>query len=216
MQLLLRHPFHAADAREPSASWPLTLFVMIASGFVTSELTTEWESARRIFVWAPDYFASVLHFSAYGGWMEGFWTLFVFPLGLWGILGAVTVSFKRSEKISEAWRKVALPLAVIISAGHMSKGLAKFVAWVGFLPLALNDPLGINTAVAIASKSLSPPAPLLSLPAVSALGIALISLGIMFAVREARLAHPETYHHQLFSKLALATVFAAIVVGWGL
>jgi hypothetical protein len=215
MQLLLRRPFHAADAREPVASWPLTLFIMLASGFVTSELTTEWENARKIFVWAPEYFASVFQLSAFKGWIEGLWTLFVFPLAIWSVLGAVTVIFKRSEKISQAWRKLALPLAILISAGHMSKALAKFTSWVGFLPLSLHDPLGITTATAIASKSLSPPAPWLSLHTVSILGLVLISLGIVFSIREARLTHPETYHHRLFPKFALAAVFVVIVAGWG-
>lgn len=214
MQLLLRRPFHAVDARESMASWPLTLFVMLASGFVTSELTTEWESARKIFVWLPDHFVSAFHLSAYQGWLEGFWTLFVFPLAVWSILGAVTVIFRRSDKIIEAWRKLALPLAVIISAGHMSKALAKFTSWVGFLPLALRDPLGVNTATAIASKSLSPPTPLLSLSTVSFLSLALISLGVVFSLREARLANPDGYRHRVLPKLALAGLFLAIVVGW--
>lgn len=203
MQLLLRRPFHAADARES-----------LASGFVTSELTTEWESARKIFVWLPDHFASMFHLSAYQGWLEGFWTLFVFPLAVWSILGAVTVMFRRSDKITEAWRKLALPSAVIISAGHMSKALAKFTSWVGFLPLAVSDPLGVDTAAAIASKSLLPPAPLLSLHTVSILGLILISLGVVFSIREARLANPEGYRHRVLPKLALAGLFLAIVVGW--
>lgn len=214
MHLLLRRPFHAADVREPMASWPLTLFIMLASGFVTSELTTEWESARKIFVWLPDHFVSALHLSVYQEWLEGFWTLFMFPLAVWSILGAVTVMSRRSDKITEAWRKLALPLAVIISAGHMSKALAKFTSWVGFLPLALRDPLGVNTATAIASKSLSPPEPLLSLSTVSFLSLALISLGVVFSIREARLANPEGYQHRVLPKLALAGLFLAIVVGW--
>jgi hypothetical protein len=215
MQLLLRRPFHEADAREPLTSWPLTLFIMLVSGFVTSELTSEWESAHKIFVSVPEHIASALNLTAYSGWLEGFWTLFVFPLGLWSILGAVTVIFRRSDKISEAWRKLALPLAVIISAGHMSKALAKFTSWVGFLPLALRDPFGVNTATAIASKSFSSPTPWLSLHTVSILGLLLITIGIIFSIREARLANPNGYQHHTLPKLALAGLFLAIVVGWG-
>jgi hypothetical protein len=214
MQLLRRRPFHAADAREPIASWPLTLFIMLAPGFVTSELTTEWDSARKIFVWLPGHFVSMFHLYDYQGWLEGFWTLFLFPLGVWSILGAVTVVFRRSDKITEACRKLALPLSIIISAGQMSKALTKFTSWVGFLPLALRDPLGVNTAAAIASKSLLPPEPLLSLHKVSILGLVLISLGVVFSIREARLAKPDGYRHRVLPKLALAGLFLAIIIGW--
>ena len=50
MQLLLRRPFHTADAREELASWPVVLFVMLVSGFVSYEVCSEWAAARAAFL----------------------------------------------------------------------------------------------------------------------------------------------------------------------
>lgn len=117
--------------------------------------------------------------------------------------------------VIRSWRFLALPLAVIVSSGHMAKGLAKFVSWVGFLPYALKDPLGIMTASGISSKTIPQPAPLLSLPVVSLVGMVLVVTGIYFSIHEARLANPETYHLRLAPKLVLAVLFAFIIFGWG-
>ena len=60
MQLLLRRPYHAADAREERASWPVVLFVMLVSGFVSYEVCTEWATARAAFLWVPEHGATLL------------------------------------------------------------------------------------------------------------------------------------------------------------
>lgn len=57
----------------------------------------------------------------------------------------------------EAWRRLALPLAIVIAGGHRSKGLAKIVSWGGFLPLSAKDLLGIDTARAITAETLPRP-----------------------------------------------------------
>lgn len=41
MQLVLRRPFHPSDVCEPAASWPVTIFVMMVSGFITEKLCSE-------------------------------------------------------------------------------------------------------------------------------------------------------------------------------
>lgn len=216
MQLVLRRPFHRADAREPLASWPATIFVMLVSGFVTGELCSEWSTAQAIFLWLPERFIDHFSLSAVGGWIEGVWMILVYPMVLWFVLGVLSsLGSRDASMIIKSWRLLALPLAVIISAGHMAKGLAKFVSWVGFLPSAVKDPPGIMTALEISSKAVPHPAPLLSISVVSLMGMALVAASMYFSLRESRLANPETYHQRLAPKLALAILFACIVFGWG-
>jgi hypothetical protein len=88
---------------------------------------------------------------------------------------------------AEGVRRLALPLAVVIAAGHMAKGLAKFVSWAGFLPVAWKQPDGVSTSLAMAVKTMKQPASLLSLQAVSLIGMALILAALWFSLRELRL-----------------------------
>lgn len=140
----------------------------------------------------------------------------IFPLLLWFVLGVLTSLNSDDASITiKSWRLLALPIAVVISTGHMAKGMAKFVSWVGFFPHALKDPPGIKTAFGITSKDISQPEPLLSISVVSLMGMVLVVAGIYFAVREAQFANPETYHKRLAPKFALAILFAFIIFGWG-
>ncbi|GAB61882.1 MAG: hypothetical protein DWB56_08250 [Candidatus Jettenia sp.] len=217
MQLVLRRPFHPADAREPLASWPVTIFIMMISGFVTGELCSEWSTAQSVFLWLPRHFTEHLKLFSIEGWIEGLWMLGIYPLALWLVLGILTLPNSNTASLSiiKSWRLLALPLIVIVSTGHMAKGLAKFTSWLGFLPYALKDPFGIKTVSGITSKTISQPLPMLSMPFVSVIGIVLIITGVYFSIREAYLANPETYHQRLVSKCALASLFIFLVTGWG-
>uniref|UniRef100_UPI00403B04E4 4Fe-4S binding protein n=1 Tax=Candidatus Loosdrechtia sp. TaxID=3101272 RepID=UPI00403B04E4 len=216
MQLVLRRPFHPADTREPLASWPTTIFVMLVSGFVTYELCTEWNVAKSVLLWIPASLSSYFGFSSAMGWIKGIWIICIYPTILWFVLGVISVFTRRSISLTHSWRLLALPLVVIVSAGHMAKGLAKFTSWIGFLPYALKDPSGIETVSEITSKTISQPGPILSLPSVSVAGIVLIVAGLCFSIREARLANPETYHRHLVPNYIVASLFLFIITGWGL
>jgi len=216
MQLQIRSPFHPADSRERLASWPVVLFVMMASGFVSYELCTEWPAAKAAFLWIPERVAPVLGLGAGNGWIKGMWTLFFFPLFLWLVLGIAVRAGGSASTLKEAWRRLALPLAVVVAAGHMAKGLAKVASWGGFLPGALRDPVGTDTALAIVAGDLPTPAPLVALPWVSTIGVLLIVLAGFFSVREARLADPGTRRRLTVPLLALASCYGLIVLGWGL
>ena len=144
------------------------------------------------------------------------WTIVVVPLVLWLVLGAVVRIAGGARSLREAWRRLALPAAVIIAAGQMAKGLAKFVSWAGYLPLALRDPQGTETALAIQAKSLPQPAGLISLPAVSVASLVLVAVMILFALRESRLADGATHRSRIAPLLALGAATAALILGWGL
>ncbi len=214
MQLVLRRPFHPYDTREPIASWPVTIFVMMVSGFVTGELCSEWSTAQSIFFRIPASFAEYAGTSSVAGWIKGIWMICVYPVVLWFILGILSSLTGRNTSLTNSWRLLALPLAVIVSAGHMAKGLAKFTSWIGFLPYAVKDPSGIKTASEITSKTISQPAPVMSMPFVSIIGMILIIAGTYFGIREARLANPETYRQRLVPKFMISILFIFIIAGW--
>ncbi|MDR4508380.1 MAG: 4Fe-4S binding protein [Candidatus Brocadiaceae bacterium] len=214
MQLVLRCPFHPSDMPEAFASWPVTFFILMVSGFVTGELCSEWKAAQQIFLWLPEHFAASARLSSIGGWIEGVWMICIYPALLWLLLDIIFSHKSRDTSVIGNWRFLALPLVVIVSAGHMAKGLAKFVSWAGFLPGAIKDPSGVNTILGISSKVIPVPVPLLTLTAVSSVGMTLVIAGMYFAYREARLANPEKYHKTRVPVLLLGILFIIIISGW--
>ena len=183
MKLFFRHPFHPADYREPLASLPLTLFIMLASGFVTYELCTEWDQAKHVFLWIPQQLSLFIGLNTNNGWIKGFWTLFIFPFLLWSFFGGIVKIFDFNTNVTAIWRRLALPIVIVISAGHMVKGIAKFVSWVGFLPYAIGDPFGLKTFQQFSSGILQIPAPIIDKTVISIIGIAIILISGYFAIR---------------------------------
>lgn len=216
MGLRWRRPFAASDAREPMASWPVTAFVMLVSGFVSWELCTEWPAAERIFVMVPTWAATSLAGPAALGWFKGIWALFVVPLAVWSVLGGLCRLLGETDSLGRIWRRIALPMALVVAAGHMSKGLAKFVSWSPYLPDALRDPSGVDTARAIAGKIQPSPAAWLPLPVVGGVGVVLLILALGYALREQRLAASDGRHrwHSALPVGVLATVFGLVLAGW--
>lgn len=214
MGLLVRPLFAAEDARDAVAPWPVTAFVMVASGFVLSEICTEWPAAQALFQHLPEQAAATVGWEAGAGWLEGLWTLLVVPLLLWAALGGVTVLLGGVRNVFDAWRRLALPVAVVVAAGHMSKGLAKFVSWVGHLPDALAQPDGMASSLAMAAKVLDKPTALLPIGAVSTLGLGLVLGGTLLACREARLADEVGYRRRTIATVVLAVVYGMVISGW--
>lgn len=217
MGLFLRRPFHAGDARPVLASWPVTLFVMLVSGFVAYELFSEWKAAKAVFLWAPTVTTEALGLSHHaGGWIKGIWMLGVVPLVLWLVLGAVVLLSRGAGSLQEAWRRLALPLAVVLAAGHMAKGLAKMASWGGYLPMALSQPNGQDNALAITQETLSKPASLLPMSVVCVTSLVLVLGALHYGLRESRLADAATHRGRMAAIWIVGLVSAFLVLGWGL
>ena len=216
MGLFLRRPFHGSDLRQELASWPLTLFVILVSGFVGYELCSEWAAAKTVFNWVPVTIAKALELPAYEGWIKGVWMLAALPAIVWTLLGGLVLLLRGANTLGEALRRLALPLAVIISAGHMAKGLAKVASWGGYLPFVLRDPMGDETALMLSDKTLSAPSPIVSMTVVWPVSALLILVMILFAIRESRLADPSTHSARIPAILVVGLASLFLVIGWGL
>jgi hypothetical protein len=215
MQLLLRRPYSGSDTREPLASWPITLFVLVVSGFVTYELCGVWKAAEPVFLWAPGQVSAAFNAGAAAGWIQGLWTIVVVPFAMWLVLGALTLLLGGARSIGEAWRRLALPMAVVVATGHMAKALEKFTSWAGFLPCAWAEPTGVQTALQMHAKTMPQPAAWLTLPTLSLAGMTLLSLGVVLALREARLADPENGARRFAPIVLLGGFYFFLVFGWG-
>lgn len=217
MQLLLRRPFSSLDARESLASWPVTLFVMAVSGFVTYEVSGGWQATATVFLWIPEKVANLLGLVTAVGWFKGVWVLMFFPVLMWSLLGLLAIRTGGATSLGEAMRCLALPMAVVVASAHMAKGLEKLSTWGSFLPGALRNVDGINTANAIHSGAIGTPGALIPHAVYAIGGVALLAFGLGFALREVRLADPKRRRPGFNLGLALtALMYGGCVAGWGL
>lgn len=215
MRLLLRPPYCGTDARPQLASWPVTIFVMVTSGFVTSELCTEWAAAQAVFLRVPKAAAALLQAPGAASWLEAVWTVFIVPLVMWLVLAGLLRLAGRKERLGDLWRSIALPMALLVAAGHMAKGLAKFVSWLPFLPQAVNEPVGAATALAITGRTLAAPKSLVALSSVGIVALGLILAAFFLALREQRLTRRDLPGIGAVLPYGMvAAFFGAIVAGW--
>lgn len=206
MRLVLRRPFPKEDAREREASWPTTLFVLLVSGFVAWELLAEWPRAEEVFLSIPNLAAGRLGVPALSGLFGGIWALAFVPLAAWTLAAAAARLAGRPGTIGSVWRRLALPVAVVVSAGHMAKALAKLVSWAPFLPAAIRDPDGTATVLAMTARVVPQPDALVPLPVVASVGAMIILAASILAIREARLSQAGPVDRRLPApKLALAS-----------
>lgn len=213
MGLFLRRPFHVADVRQTLASWSVMLFLIVVSGYVGYELCSEWKAAQAVFLWVPERAAAVLGLNSMVGWAKGLWAVVVFPLLLWTILAIPVLLAGGAENLGEAWRRLALPMAVVLAAGHLAKGLAKSAQWAGYSLLAWQDPTGVSTAQAIVAGG-DKLGSLLSKAVISTVCLVLLLVMGYFALRESKLADPATHKSRVLS-LAIAILASAVLIfGW--
>ncbi len=217
LRLVVRRPFPAEDRRVALAPWPVAVFVAVVSGFVLGELCTEWPAAEHAFLAAPRAVTAALGWPAAGGWIDGLWALAVVPAVLWSGLVALARGTGATGSSGEILRRLAWPMAVLVSAGHLAKGLAKFVSWGPFWSRAVADPHGADSARALAAKLAPMPASWLPITVVGAVGLGLIAGGYWLAVREYRLAARDTATEAAGFRLPAALVavlFFGLVGGW--
>ena len=95
--------------------------------------------------------------------------------------------------------------------------LAKISSWGGYLPLALADPEGIETATSLHRGEIVAPQHLIDKQIISYVGVVLIVAALCYAVREARLANPPMRTSPVIVPITLlAAVWGVLMAGWGL
>lgn len=213
MQMTLRAPFDASDSREARPRLAKTLFVVFASGFVIAELAAEWDAAKAIVQWGPHALAAAVGVESVRGWVNGIWIVLVLPALLWLLFGLIAAE-GNLRRLTGAIRTIALPMAVVVAAGHMAKAFVKGTSWVGFLPGALGDPTNHALSSSIAAGSIPKPSALVSTETAMIVGLALVALGMFLALRELRRCGALSVARAI-PVVILTLVYAGIIAGWG-
>ena len=138
-------------------------FVLIATGFVAHEVAGEAKGLDEIFHVFPRAMQALVPSIGFA-WWEALWFLLLFPVALWTLVTVSSRLFGRQTLWKTLLLAAATGAAPVVAVSHFAKAGAKIASWLGFLPLALADPAGIETLQRLSNHTLLPPAPLTSMP----------------------------------------------------
>lgn len=139
----------------------------------------------------------------------------IFPAAFWFVvLGAARLTRARGGA-GRMFQAIATGAAPAVAGAHLAKAVAKFSAWGGHLPRALEDPRGLDTMTALRSGELTAPdrwAPLAILGWV--LLVVLLALALRAWLRTSNLTAEDRPAAR--AGLAITAIFfTAVLLVWG-
>lgn len=151
-----------------------TLAVIVLLGIVMGEVGEEWKVVDGWLLSVPTAltnafgFETVLPVASGGGYLiwEAFWVFIVLPLAVFAICGSLAYLLVRTHNPFEYVRIYALGFVPFILSLHAAKLVTTFNEHAGYLPGALTDPRGLETAQALDAGLRSVPGAIIALPAV--------------------------------------------------
>jgi polyferredoxin len=225
-----------------------TLFFLVLLGLLTANFAKVYVDLREAIFWLPENLALAL------GWQEtGFyplaviWVGLLFPLLLLlpGLLvylvGQIKVSTLEGEPASGSrdglatpflpgimplLGRLALPLLPLVLSAHFALAIVKLNAKFGYLPLALQDPSGVKSFLAInIMQTLAPPGVLVPLDILKWVIVGILLAGLALSVMAARTVAKTDFEGQgkldrpfliaaLVSLVILSGFYGSTVVEW--
>jgi len=188
-------------------------FVMVALGFVSHDTIGEVGWLENIFHAVPTAFAKLAPSITFG-WFEALWFLLLFPLVVWAVISGLAYFFGHRGKLGSVLLAAATGAAPVVAMAHFAKAAAKVASWGGFLPLAVQEPGGIETLRRITDGTLAVPAGLLGL---STIGWAILALTLAMAWKAWRWARQIPAESVVAARAGLAgaaILFSVVLSIW--
>jgi hypothetical protein len=145
-------------------------FVLIALGFVASEVVGDVGWLDRSFHAAPKLLWTLVP-AIEPGWVEAAWFLVGFPLAVWALIIAAGALAGHPRGLGSLLLAATTGAAPIVAVAHAAKGVVKLMSWAGFIPGALDDPGGQDTARRIIAQPDTAPGSLVGLPVVGCVAV---------------------------------------------
>jgi hypothetical protein len=125
-------------------------FILLVSGFVVSEILSEWPVSKAILKWVPLYLCDILGITGpmAKDFVYAIVIFIIFPAVLFLAVG--TLAKIRSEASSGAIAKsFALLLLPTMAGAHLIKAIFKMTSRIPYWPGVFSDPTGVETATKI-------------------------------------------------------------------
>jgi hypothetical protein len=225
-----------------------TLFFLVLLGLLTANFSKVYVDLREAVFWLPENLALALGWDAAGFYpLAVIWVGLIFPFLLLVpgliiyLIGQIKVSTLEGEPerlpadlsnatffagIMPLLGRLALPLLPLVLSAHLALALVKLNAKFGYLPLALQDPSGVKSFLAInVMQTLAPPGVLISLDILKWVIAGLLVLGFVLSVIAARIVAKVEVEGQgrvdrpfmaaaIVSLIVLAGFYGSTVVEW--
>jgi len=134
---------------------PELAFVVLVSGFVVSEIWSEWPTTAKILALLPDQVLKPLSITniAWKEFISGLLLFGVLPVAIWLIPWIIAKFNGSTIKVKNYFTHYGLAFIPIIAAAHLDKALLKSTSRIPYLKHVASDLSGINTAHDIVNKS---------------------------------------------------------------
>lgn len=219
-----------------------TLFLLVLLGMLTANFSKVYVELRDLIFWLPEQVALLL------GWQENgfyvlavFWVALLLPLLLMapgylvyrlGQIRSMPVegvpdSLPTEERRDDAgfWSvlgRLALPVIPMLLAAHAVLALVKINAKAAYLPLALGDPSGVKSFLALnVMQTMTPPGVLVSLDILKWLIVLVLVAGLTLSVLVGYKSSGQSGKRDrsflagaTVSALFLFGIYTAVVVEW--
>ncbi|NMC98733.1 MAG: 4Fe-4S binding protein [Bacteroidales bacterium] len=188
------------------------VFVLVVSGFVISEIWTEWDVTDKFIGYLPDMVINSLEVSNkfLVGFIKGSITFAIIPLIIWCIPFLISKIMGTTLKIKDYFLNYGIAFIPIIAAAHLDKAILKSTAGIPYFNHLFDDITGMTTAQRIIEKEIIiQQTPLWLNVGISILMTAIISVGIYLSYKVIRLQNKK----QDFEKSVKATYLIPILYG---
>ena len=223
------------DLRQGGLRPSEALFFLVLLGMLTANFAKVYVSLREAIFWLPENLALSLGWDTAGFYpLAMIWIGLVFPLLLMlpGLLvylvGQIKISTVDGEpvdlpkEISATFSlsgfmlllgRLALPLLPLVLSAHLVLAVVKLNAKLGYLPLALQDPSGVKSFLAInIMQTMSPPGVLISLDILKWVIVVLLVVGFALSVAAAwTVAKSEENGQQKIDRSFVAATLVSLI-----
>jgi len=131
-------------------------FVLIVSGFVISEILSEWSVSNIYLTYFPDLLKSLLSVNnnVFNGLVYGTISFILLPAILWLIPFGLSKSFGSKIKVKEYFVNYGIAFIPIVAAAHIDKAILKITTRLPYFEHLSKDLTGVETARMIISKQI--------------------------------------------------------------
>jgi ferredoxin len=133
---------------------PEFFLLLLAGGLVVWEISEEWSAAKAAMLYVPDRITALVGASGEGAHLIHALVLFVaLPVVLFLIPGIIGKWVNRIS-LMDSLKTFGLMFLPVVALTHMLKAVFRFVSRLPYYPLALKDPVGLETARALSEGTL--------------------------------------------------------------
>jgi NAD-dependent dihydropyrimidine dehydrogenase PreA subunit len=163
----------------------LAIFIFVEAGYLSHELFEE-SSYNGLFRFVPERCAALFGNQALFPFLEAAWFLVLIPGAVALAVWALGVAGRQRSSLPDYFSKTALAFLPVLVTGHAAKAIIKLNAVAGYLPYALQHPLGLNTAARIVDRSMPGVAPLLPQLNTTLVLTVAVAVAVAFSMARAR------------------------------